>query len=78
MLAFLGTPDMITVLFFLVSYQTVFYENVNAVPSLLLVNLLLLTKVGVGFFLRLWKFNWIIFYITLLCWEFLLKWYNLF
>jgi len=36
--------------------------------------------VGVGFFvrLRLQKSNWIIFYITLLCWEFLLKWYNFF
>jgi len=33
---------------------------------------------GVGFFvrLRLWMSNWIIFKITLLNWEFLLKWYN--
>jgi len=30
------------------------------------------------FRLRLWMFNWIIFYITLLNWEFLLKWYNFF
>ena len=28
--------------------------------------------------LRLWKFNWIFFYFTLLSWEFLLKWYNFF
>jgi len=32
--------------------------------------------VGVGFFVQLRKSNWIIFYITLLSWEFLLKWYN--
>ena len=30
--------------------------------------------VGVGFFVRLRMSNWIIFYITLLNWEFLLKW----
>ena len=30
------------------------------------------------FFVRLRVSNWIIFYITLLNWEFLLKWYNLF
>ena len=29
-------------------------------------------------FVRLWMSNWIIFYITLLNWKFLLKWYNLF
>jgi len=34
MLAFLGTPDMITVLLFSVSWQTVYYENVNAILSL--------------------------------------------
>jgi len=28
--------------------------------------------------LRLRKSNWVIFYITLLNWEFLLKWYNFF
>jgi len=35
--------------------------------------------VGIGFFvpLRHRMFKWIIFYITLLKWEFLLKWYNL-
>jgi len=33
---------------------------------------------GVGFFVRLRKYNWIIFYITLLSWEFLLEWYNFF
>jgi len=39
-----------------------------------------LDGVGVGFFvrLRLRKSNWIIFYITLLSWEFLLKWHNFF
>jgi len=34
--------------------------------------------VGVGFFVRLRKSNWIISYITLLTWEFLLKWYSFF
>jgi len=34
--------------------------------------------VGVGFFVRLRISNWIIFYIILLNWESLLKWYNLF
>jgi len=34
--------------------------------------------VGVGFFVRLRMSNWIVFYITLLSWEFLLKWYYLF
>jgi len=34
--------------------------------------------VGVGFSVRFWMSNWFIFYITLLNWEFLLKWYNLF
>jgi len=29
-------------------------------------------------FVRLRMSNWIIFYITLLNWEFLLKWYNFF
>ena len=33
-----------------------------------------LTTLGVGFFVRLRMFNSIIFYITLLNWEFLLKW----
>jgi len=32
------------------------------------------TTLGVGFFVRLRMSNWIIFYITLLSWEFLLKW----
>jgi len=37
-----------------------------------------LTTLGVGFFVRLplRMCNWIIFYITLLNWKFLLKWYN--
>ena len=34
--------------------------------------------VGVGFFVRLRIPSWIIFCITLLNWEFLLKWYNCF
>jgi len=34
--------------------------------------------VGVGFFVRLRQSNWIIVYITLLSWEFFLKWYNFF
>jgi len=40
MLAYLGTPDLITVLFFSVSWQTIHYEN--AISSLSLINLLLL------------------------------------
>jgi len=39
--SFLGTPDMITVLFFSVSWQTAYYENVNAIPSLSPINILL-------------------------------------
>jgi len=42
MLVCLGTPDLITVLFFSVSWQTVYYENANAIPSLSPINLLLL------------------------------------
>ena len=40
----------------------------------------ILKTLGVGFFirLRLRMSSWIIFYITLLNWEFLLKWYNFF
>jgi len=34
--------------------------------------------VGVGFFVRLRMSSWIMFYITRLSWEFLLKWYNFF
>jgi len=40
MLAYLGTPDLITVLFFSVSWQTIHYEN--AISSLSLISLLLL------------------------------------
>jgi len=39
MLACLGTPDLITVLFFSASWQTVYYENANAIPSLSPINL---------------------------------------
>ena len=42
MLACLGTPDLITVLFFSVSWQTTYYENANAISSLSPINLLLL------------------------------------
>jgi len=38
----------------------------------------ILGGVGTGFFLRLRMSNWMIFYITFLNWEFLLKWYNCF
>jgi len=38
----------------------------------------LLTTPGVGLFVRLRMSNWIIIYITLLSWEFLLKWCNFF
>jgi len=34
--------------------------------------------VGVGFFVRLRMSDWIIFYMTLLNWQFLLQWYNFF
>jgi len=40
-----------------------------------------LTTLGVGvscFFVQFQMSNWIIFYSTLLNWEFLLKWYNFF
>ena len=40
MLACLGTPDLITVLFFSVSWQTIYYENENAISSLSPINLL--------------------------------------
>jgi len=43
MLACLGTINLITVLFFSVPWQTVYNENANAIPSLLPINLLLLT-----------------------------------
>jgi len=44
------------------------------------VGFLITLTVGVGFFVRhrLRKYNRIIFYITFLNWEFLLKWYNFF
>ena len=42
MLACLGTPDLITVLFFSVSWQTICYENENAIFSLSPINLLLI------------------------------------
>jgi len=42
MLACLGTPDLITVLFFSVSWQTIYCENANAIFSLSPINLLLL------------------------------------
>jgi len=42
MLACLGAPDLITVLFFSMSWHTVYYENANAMPSLSPINLLLL------------------------------------
>jgi len=49
MLTFLGTPDMITVLFFSVSWQTVYYETVNALSFLSPINSLLpLTDVQGG------------------------------
>jgi len=37
-----------------------------------------LTTLGVGFFVRLRMPSWVMFYITLLNWEFLLKWCNFF
>ena len=40
MLAWLGTPDVITVLFFSVSWQTIYYENANAISSLSAMKLL--------------------------------------
>jgi len=48
MLACLGTLDLITVLFFSVSWQTVYYENENAIPSLSPINLLLLLLLLLG------------------------------
>jgi len=39
MLARLGTADLITVLAFSVSWQTIYYENANAIPSLSPINL---------------------------------------
>jgi len=41
-LACFGAPDLITVLFFSVSSQTIYYENANAISSLSPINLLLL------------------------------------
>ena len=35
-------------------------------------------EIGVGFFVRLRMSDWIIFYMTLLNWQFLLQWYNFF
>jgi len=41
MLACLGTPDLLTVLILSVSWQTVYYEDANAIPSLSPINFLL-------------------------------------
>jgi len=40
MLACLGTPDLIIVLAFSVTWQTIYYENANAISSLSSINLL--------------------------------------
>ena len=64
MLVCLGTPDLITVLFFSVSWQTIYYENANAISFVSPINLLLLRTPQTNFkppsMLLIWR--WICFY----------------